>query len=257
MANFFRRAGKQIKRSARRIGSQVKRSAAVSAPILTGGLLGTRIGVSIAKTTGKHQAGVLKRMSPVSKAMGRVEQVGATIAATWFGGPVAGAAAYRGTTLSRTYTDRMIRQARGMDSRPIQWKEQGIRTAATVAAAYVGATALGTGAFTGVGTSLGYGTASTTALTAAKPGAIAAAETAGSNVLTGGSLLKTGMDMMQKMAPALGGGSTAAEGALGEVGYAGGGGSSGYSDGAAGSDWMLWLAAALMAVGAGWYYFKG
>jgi hypothetical protein len=140
---------KKVKKAVKKVGKQVKRSAAVAAPALLGPGLGAKVGVAIAKTAGKTaQKATYKGIGQVSNVTGRVVQVGGTALATWFGGPVAGAAVYRGTALLRQLDQKQVKdakQAAGLTShggKHIAWKKHAVRTASTVGAAVVGGAAL-------------------------------------------------------------------------------------------------------------------
>jgi hypothetical protein len=88
----------KVKKAAKKVGKQVKRSVAVAAPILLGPGLGEKVGVSIAKTAGSTaKKSMYQHMGQTSKVTGKVVQVAGTAVASWFGGPVAGAAVYKFT----------------------------------------------------------------------------------------------------------------------------------------------------------------
>jgi hypothetical protein len=87
---------KKVKKAAKRAGKAVKRSVAVAAPVLLGPGLGEKAGVAVSRTAGKTaRKSTLAYMGRVSRVTGKVVQVAGTAVATVFGGPAAGAGAYR------------------------------------------------------------------------------------------------------------------------------------------------------------------
>jgi hypothetical protein len=109
---MFKRAGKSVKRTAKKVGKQVKRSAAVAAPAMLGPGLGEKVGLGIARTAGKTaEKSVLRHMAQVSKVTGKTVQVAGTVVATWFGGPAAGAGAYKLTGAASQFGLANIRRA--------------------------------------------------------------------------------------------------------------------------------------------------
>ena len=139
-----KKVGKSVGKTTKKVGGQIKRSAAVAAPALLGPGLGTKVAVGLAH--GNKSA--LKGAGRVANVTGRGVQIVGTALATYFGGAVAGAAAYRGTALLRQIDQKAIRDARykagGVSSsgRTIKWKKHAVRTVSTVAAAYMGAGAM-------------------------------------------------------------------------------------------------------------------
>lgn len=90
-----KKAGKAVKKTAKTIGRQIKRSTAVAAPALLGPGLGEKVGVYVSRTAGKTaKKSTLKGIQKVGRVGGTVVQVVGTAVATYFGGPVAGKAAY-------------------------------------------------------------------------------------------------------------------------------------------------------------------
>jgi hypothetical protein len=90
-----KKVGKSVGSTVKKIGKQVKRSTAVAAPALLGPGLGEKVGVYVSRTAGKTaKKSTLKGMAKVGRVGGTVVQVVGTAVATYFGGPVAGKAAY-------------------------------------------------------------------------------------------------------------------------------------------------------------------
>jgi len=90
-----KKVGKSVGSTVKKIGKQVKRSTAVAAPALLGPGLGEKVGVYVSRTAGKTaKKSTLRGMAKVGKVGGTVVQVVGTAVATYFGGPVAGKAAY-------------------------------------------------------------------------------------------------------------------------------------------------------------------
>jgi len=143
-----KRVGKAVGKTAKKVGRQVKRSAAVAAPALLGPGLGEKVGVAIAKTAGKTAIkSTYSGMGRVSNVTGRVVQVVGTAVATWFGGPILGSAAYRGTALLRQLSQHEIAEAKykaGVSQsrgHNVVWKKQPIRIVEALAVGVAGAAA--------------------------------------------------------------------------------------------------------------------
>jgi hypothetical protein len=90
-----KKVGTAVKKTAAQVGKQVKRSVAVASPILLGPGLGEKVGVYVSRTAGKTaKKSTLAGMAKTGRVTGTVVQVVGTAVATYFGGPVAGKAAY-------------------------------------------------------------------------------------------------------------------------------------------------------------------
>jgi hypothetical protein len=215
---------KKLRKTVKRVGKQIKRSTAVAAPALLGPGLGEKVGVSIAKTAGKTAIkSTYKRMGQVSNVTGRVVQVAGTAIATWFGGPILGSMAYRGTALMRQIGQKEIQEGKfkaGLTTtrgHKIVWKKQPVRileaAAAGLGGAIVGAAAGGTsifasgssmitGAFGGGGVAAG-GTGASAAMQSSTA-AMVAGETGGAAAATTAAAAAGGTGVLGYVAPALG-----------------------------------------------------
>jgi hypothetical protein len=204
-----KKIGKQVKRTTKQAGGQLKRSTAVALPALLGPGLGDKAALALAKTGGKTaRKSTLKGISKVSNVTGRIVQVGATAVATWFGGPILGAAAYRGTALMRQLSQHDIQEAKykaGITTtrgHNVVWKKQPVRIieglAAGLGGAIAGAAAGGTSIFAsgssmvsgilGSGGAAAGGTGAASAGMEASTSAMVAGETAAGTAAAGGGI---------------------------------------------------------------------
>jgi hypothetical protein len=204
-----KRAGKQVKRTTKVVGSQVKRSTIAVAPILLGPGLGEKVGI-MAAGNGKGSKSALKAMGRVSNVTGRVVQIGATALGTIFGGPIVGAAAYRGTALLRQLNQHQVQEAKykaGMTTtrgHNVVWKKQPVRIleglAAGVGGAAVGSLAGGTSFFAS-GSSMFSGITGIGAAAPATTGVTGAMEASTASMIAG----ETGVTSSAAAAGAAGG----------------------------------------------------
>lgn len=97
-----KKVGKSVAKTAKKVGQQVKRSTAVAAPILLGPALGEKVGVYVSRTAGRTaKKSTLKGIAKTGRVTGTVVQVAGTAVATYFGGPMAGKAAYAVTGFAK------------------------------------------------------------------------------------------------------------------------------------------------------------
>jgi len=148
---------KKVKKVAKKVGKQVKRSAAVAAPALLGPGLGEKVGVGIARTAGTTaKKSMYQHMGQVSKVSGKVVQVVGTAVASWFGGPVPGAAAYRVTGTMGKFGGQIVKKQQYREglthTKPgkMNWAQEGIGLVGAVAGALAGAKVAGVDPFSGL-----------------------------------------------------------------------------------------------------------
>jgi hypothetical protein len=198
---------KKVKKAAKKVGGAVKKATAVG--LAAGGNpLTTKVAMKVAKSQGKYRSkSTVKVVGQVAKTTSKVAQLGGTAVATVFGGPMAGAAAYRLGALNKQYVDREVAKAKGTKVRKIAWKKQAIRGAYTVAG----------GAAAGLGASLLGGTGA--------GGMFGSGMTLAKNIFGGGSPLGGASASEQKSIDDMVAMETGGPGPEGDPGAAAGGGS--------------------------------
>ena len=159
---------KKVKKAAKKVGKQVKRSVAVAAPALLGPGLGEKVGVAVAKTAGTTaKKSMYQHMGQTSKVTGKVVQVAGTAVASWFGGPVAGAAAYKVTGTMGKLGQNIVKTQQYKEglthTKPgrMNWAGEALGLGAAVGGAFAGASVAGVDPFSGlqgvIGEALGGG----------------------------------------------------------------------------------------------------